>query len=281
MGVHRRQCAPHHPSIACCSSCPILLTCAPLSCTTQVELQIPLAAFDDEDAAAARTAPPELALEFYGMVIRTGYTTPPLTATLDRGDVRGKPPALAATVGASMCVPLTDLAQRLGPQRLVLAHVIMQVVAVFGTRRVIVGATVLSMDTAFNDAGKRRECTLLSCGVDAGATLTLEAALRDSGSRANLLGAPGAGMRKSIDKGRDRAATRFMGAKGGDGAKGLSLWRRSQTKLKMVALLSDRSDVVVRESNDADVESPACSPIPPKRVAAAHGDRKGIVSTAI
>ena len=103
---------------------------------------------DDEDAIAARTSPPELSVEFRGTIIRTGYTTPPLTATLERTDgacggssgacgggasapagagSAAPPLSLSASFGAKMLITMTDLAQRLGPQRIGLAHLVMQV----------------------------------------------------------------------------------------------------------------------------------------------------------
>ena len=161
------------------------------------------------------------------------------------------PAALVATFAASMSVPLTDLAQRLGPMRLGLAHLVMQVVAVFGTRRVIVGATVMPLDAAIQEPGAARECSLLNCGVDAGATMTLQAALRDSGSGTGA--GAGTTARKSFDKlravSRKTEATGFgRYASAGQGR----LWKRAAWKTKIgSALLADSN----RSHREASVKT--------------------------
>ena len=100
-----------------------------------VKIRIPLAALEEEDALAAAVAVPELLVEFCGNFIRTGYTTPPLACTLSR-DASGSNAFLVASFSSAVSLAMTDLSQKFGPQRIILSHLIMQVVALFGSRRV-------------------------------------------------------------------------------------------------------------------------------------------------
>ena len=150
-------------------------------------------------AIVSRTAPPELSVEFCGSLIRTGYTTPPLPSELRHAGSGGSSGSSGAAggseganaTGAALCarfdrtlmLPLTDLAQKYGPQRIALSHLLMQVVAVFGHRRVIVGAAVLAFDWALTQPGVEKQLALTNCAVDAGGTIAIQPTLRDSGSK--------------------------------------------------------------------------------------------------
>jgi len=68
--------------------------------------------------------------------------------------------ALCARFDRTLMLPLTDLAQKYGPQRIALSHLLMQVVAVFGHRRVIVGAAVLAFDWALTQPGVEKHLAL-------------------------------------------------------------------------------------------------------------------------
>ena len=121
--------------------------------------------------------------------------------------------------------------------------------------------------------------------------MTLDVALRDAGSRPTIFS--GVTMRKSMDRARDRAITRLTGRKTAAGADaeggraatgGLSRWKKSRGKLKVVALLSDRSDLVTDATPTADVENPApeLPQIRAPRTNRGEGARRNrIVSTAI
>ena len=265
-----------------------------------VDISIPLASLDDEDAVAARTAPPELCVEFGGTIIRTGYTTPPLTTKLvglektrkaaaagaegggtsadgtSTGDDASTNSAasLRATFAHKIDIPLTDLAQRLGPQRIGLSHLVMQVVASFGHRRVIVGGCVLAMTDAISDPGAARQLELRNCGVNGGGSLDFQATLTDRGSRAQqLLSAPTHGLgRKSTErsflpKGRKTggsAAETGVERPSTDkpiGGGFASKWKASKKKL-MVARnlrLDDETSARVRDSSVASGPESVCA----------------------
>ena len=129
-----------------------------------LEVEIPLSSLEEEDASAAKSAPPELMVEFYGDCIRAGYNTPRLTAQLHR-DSASEQSMLRASFPSSMALPVTDLSHKMGPQRMVRSHVVIQLVALFGARRVSLGASVISMDRALGEVPAKLKCSLTNCGV--------------------------------------------------------------------------------------------------------------------
>ena len=154
---------------------------------------------------------------------------------------------------------MTDLSQRLGPQRIAVTHLVLQVVATFGQRRVIVGACVLAMNDALNETGAMRNFELKNCGVQGGGVLSVVASLRDSGARAHLLGSRGGSgdRQKSFDRARrgtqnkkPDVTTAFAGK-----------WSASRNKLKLLtamnkgglALLKDRSDSQQTDASASEV----------------------------
>ena len=72
---------------------------------------------------------------------------------------------LRASFPSSMALPVTDLSHKMGPQRMVRCHVVIQLVALFGARRVSLGASVISMDRALGEAAAKLKCSLANCGV--------------------------------------------------------------------------------------------------------------------
>jgi len=220
-----------------------------------LELFVPLASLDEDDAAAARLAPPDLLLEFSGSFIRTGYASPTLTATLARrpskvdatliptlgsatNNTRGLPPlakdegtaagrhflrgrnsrgkqgggaltdtspqvligglgsgraserggghselALRAAWPSAVYLPVTDASMSCTPSRMALEHLVVQAVALFGTRRVTLGGAVFSMDASIGAGRVVRTRTLVSCGSDTGGTITVGTWLKDLAGR--------------------------------------------------------------------------------------------------
>ena len=75
------------------------------------------------------------------------------------------------------------------------SHLVLQVVALFGTRRVPAGAAVVALETALDEAARRRSgeegasssppppMPLINCGVDGGGTLDAQLRLRDLAAR--------------------------------------------------------------------------------------------------
>jgi hypothetical protein len=285
---------------------------------SSAEVLIPLSALDDEDAAAARTATPEVSVEFCGTVIRTGYTTPTtkarLVKTLDatQRDLLslGPPsavegPALAASFKSTMHLQMTDVVQRLGPQRIALSHLMFQVVADFGHRRVVLGAAVLPMDSALNDPGRMKNLSLYNCGVDGGAVLSVEATLQDAGRAAIATGGASSMVRKSfggaLAKGRksmkadkddltarDRTGTVAQSAK--TGLKGWGALRKKKALLAGVvasdmAVLSEDRSTSERQSGAvslSDVESNwgSCQALPVQVGSGRVDGRGGLVLEA-
>ena len=87
------------------------------------EVAVPLASLDEEDAAQARVAAPEITVEFYGAFVRTGYATRRLLAKLradgdgggaEIGVAPGAGPTLTAGWASQMELPVVDLYQQHG-----------------------------------------------------------------------------------------------------------------------------------------------------------------------
>ena len=124
---------------------------------------------------------PELMVEFYGAFIRTGYTTPRQTATLLRPEGRegregdeGKA-TLQATWRSVLVLPVLEGFHKQGEPRMAMAHVVLQLHALFGSRRVALGATVLCMGDVLcaGDELASKTRRLTNCGVDTGGELRI------------------------------------------------------------------------------------------------------------
>lgn len=82
------------------------------------------------------------------------------------------PKTLRAVWRTPIVLPVTDSFQRYGAHRMKHEHLVLQAVAIFGTRRVTLGATVLAMELALGGSRAMYTRALANCGVDTGGTLT-------------------------------------------------------------------------------------------------------------
>ena len=204
------------------------------------EVAVPLASLDEEDAAQARVAAPEITVEFYGAFVRTGYATRRLLAKLradgdgggaEIGVAPGAGPTLTAGWASQMELPVVDLYQQHGVPMMALTHLVVQVVAFFGTRRVQLGSCVLSTEAFLGDEKRTVTRGLTNCGVDTGGRLSLLLWLRDNASQ----GSPAGGRARSDTfrvGGRDRTATRWGGNTGDAAAPSASEKGRGRLALR-------------------------------------------------
>ena len=112
-----------------------------------------------------------------------------------------------------------------------LTHLVVQVVAFFGTRRVQLGSCVLSTEAFLGDEKRTVTRGLTNCGVDTGGRLSLLLWLRDNASQ----GSPAGGRARSDTfrvGGRDRTATRWGGATGDAAAPSASEKGRGRLALR-------------------------------------------------
>ena len=108
---------------------------------------------------------------------------------------------------SGMDLPVTDLCHKFGPQRMALQHVVAQVVALFGGRRVALGAAIFPLGSTMGEARTRHRCKLVNCGVSTGGSITVGMWLRDLQGR--HLAAPGELLRRlsgSVEQGQRQHA---------------------------------------------------------------------------